>query len=206
MVKTRRGAALRRPGASGRRRKPTRAELRRLRLFVFDVDGVLTDGAIYLGPGELELKRFAVEDGTAFKLLEALGREVAIVSGRRSEVVGKRAAELGVREVLQDVSDKAACIDELCRARGLDPARVFFQGDDLIDLPAMRRVGCAVAPANAPAEVRRAAAHVTARAGGYGAAREAVEWVLRGAGELREAIDAYEGMKRDGRSRAGAAR
>ncbi|MFN2433121.1 MAG: KdsC family phosphatase [Gemmatimonadota bacterium] len=191
----------RRPGARGAtddRGRATPELLRALRLFVFDVDGVLTDGAIYLGPGDLELKRFAVEDGTAFKLLEGLGRELAIVSGRRSAVVVKRARELGVRHVFQGVGDKERCIADLCRRRGLALERVFFQGDDLIDLPALRRVGCPVAPANAPAEVRAAALFVTPRAGGEGAVRDAVEWALRGAGLYDRAVQAYARDKRKG--------
>jgi 3-deoxy-D-manno-octulosonate 8-phosphate phosphatase (KDO 8-P phosphatase) len=171
--------------------------LRGLRLFVFDVDGVLTDGAIYLGPGEIELKRFAVEDGTAFMLLHALGKETALVSGRESEPVLKRARELGVREVQQGIADKEACLEALCRRRGIPMAQVFFQGDDLIDLPAIRRVGCGVAPANAAPEVRRAALFVTPRAGGHGAARDAVEWVLRETGEYEAALAAYARGKRE---------
>lgn len=170
--------------------------MRDLELFVFDVDGVLTDGAIYLGPGEMELKRFAVEDGTAMVLLRALGKEIAWVSGRESDVVLKRARELGVGEVFQGVQDKQACIEALCRGRGLRMAQVFFQGDDLIDLAALRRVGCPVAPANAAAEVRRAALFVTPRPGGSGAARDAVEWVLRESGRYREARSVYTRSKR----------
>jgi 3-deoxy-D-manno-octulosonate 8-phosphate phosphatase (KDO 8-P phosphatase) len=184
------------------RRAPSRAlaaRLRRLRLFVFDVDGVLTDGAIYLGPGGLELKRFAVEDGTAFKLLEALGKEAVFLSGRTSAVVRKRARELGVRVVVQGVDDKEGCLRRLCRSRSLAPARAFFMGDDLIDLPAMRLAGCAVAPPNAAPEVRRAALHVTRREGGRGAARDAVEWVLRASGEYRAALDGYARRKKDAR-------
>ena len=175
------------------------ARLRRLRLFVFDVDGVLTDGAIYLGPGGLELKRFAVEDGTAFKLLEALGKEAVFLSGRTSAVVRKRARELGVRVVVQGVDDKEGCLRRLCRSRSLAPSRAFFMGDDLIDLPAMRLAGCAVAPPNAAPEVRRAALHVTRREGGRGAARDAVEWVLRASGEYAAALDGYARRKKDAR-------
>jgi 3-deoxy-D-manno-octulosonate 8-phosphate phosphatase (KDO 8-P phosphatase) len=171
--------------------------LRGLELFVFDVDGVLTDGALYLGPGDLELKRFAVEDGTAFGLLHSLGKRTALVSGRESIVVAKRALELGVGEVIQGVSDKEACIEGLCSRFGIAMAQVFFQGDDLIDLPALRRVGCPVAPANAAAEVREAVLFVTPRPGGLGAARDAVEWVLRETGGYRAAIEAYARAKRE---------
>lgn len=177
-----------------------RGRLRGLELFVFDVDGVLTDGAIYLGTGDLELKRFAVEDGTAMVLLHSLGKETAWVSGRESEIVLKRARELGVGEVVQAVSDKRACIEALCRRRGIGMEQVFFQGDDLIDLPALECVGCAVAPANAVAEVRRAALFVTPRAGGFGAARDAVDWVLRESGEYPAALEAYACAKREVRS------
>lgn len=204
-----------RQGSMGTTREPAarrdgsptlRRLLRGLRLFVFDVDGVLTDGALYLGPGDLELKRFAVEDGTAFRLIQALGKEVAVVSGRASVVVTKRARELGVREVVQGVADKAACLEGLCRTRRLELAQVFFQGDDLIDLKAMRSVGCPVAPANAVEEVRRAALYVTPRPGGAGAARDAVEWVLRESGEYERAVAAYAHEKRARRAAAPAAK
>lgn len=183
-----RGTAAR---ASARRRL-----LRELRLFVFDVDGVLTDGALYVGPGDLELKRFAIEDGTAFVLLQALGKETALVSGRESPALAKRARELGVGKVVQCVDDKLACIEELCRARRIGLRQVFFQGDDLIDLPALERVGCPVAPANAVSEVRRAALFVTSRPGGFGAVRDAVDWVLRSSGEYEAAVAAYVAGKR----------
>ena len=179
-----------------------RRRLRELRLFVFDVDGVLTDGALYLGPGDLELKRFAVEDGTAFVLLRALGREAAWISGRDSVVVRQRARELGVGEVHQNVSDKEACVEALCRARGLGWEHVFYQGDDLIDLAALRRAGCPVAPANAAPEVRAAALFVSPRPGGWGAVRDAVEWVLREAGQYEEAVEAYVRSKRAAADRA----
>jgi 3-deoxy-D-manno-octulosonate 8-phosphate phosphatase (KDO 8-P phosphatase) len=155
------------------------ARATRVRLLVLDVDGVLTDGGLYYGPEGEELKRFDVQDGLAIVEAQRAGLAVAIISGRRSVAVSRRAAELGVAEVHQGVRDKTAVFEALQERSGLAPSDLAVMGDDLPDLPLMRRAGLALAPANAVAEVRRTAHWVSRRPGGGGAVREAIEWLLR---------------------------
>jgi 3-deoxy-D-manno-octulosonate 8-phosphate phosphatase (KDO 8-P phosphatase) len=155
------------------------ARATRVRLLVLDVDGVLTDGGLFYGPEGEELKRFDVQDGLAIVEAQRAGLAVAIISGRRSVAVSRRAAELGVAEVHQGVGDKTAVLEALRERSGLAPSDLAVMGDDLPDLPLMRRAGLALAPANAVAEVRRRAHWVSRRPGGGGAVREAIEWLLR---------------------------
>jgi 3-deoxy-D-manno-octulosonate 8-phosphate phosphatase (KDO 8-P phosphatase) len=151
----------------------------RVRLLVLDVDGVLTDGGILVGAAGDETKRFHVHDGLALVAARGAGLQVAVLSGRASAAVTRRMAELGVAEVHQGVADKAAALDALRARLGLGIAEVAMMGDDLPDLPAMARAGLALAPANAAAEVKRAADWVARRRGGDGAVREAVEMLLK---------------------------
>jgi len=151
----------------------------RVRLLVLDVDGVLTDGGLYYGPNGEELKRFDVQDGLAIVEAQRAGLAIAIISGRRSLAVGRRAAELGIAEVHQGAGDKTSVLEALRERLGLAPADLAVMGDDLPDLPIMRVAGLCLAPANAVAEVRRMAHWVSRRPGGGGAVRDAVEWLLR---------------------------
>jgi len=158
------------------------ARARAVRLLLLDVDGVLTDGRLIYGPAGEETKVFHVRDGHAIVLARAAGIEVAVVSGRKSAAVSRRLEDLGVREVHQGVGDKAALLPDLCARHGLRPAEVAFMGDDLPDLPLLRQVGLALAPADGALEVRRLAHWTALRPGGGGAVREAVEWLLRARG------------------------
>lgn len=151
----------------------------RIRLLVLDVDGVLTDGGLLYGPAGEETKRFHVHDGFALVAARKAGLQVAILSSRASAAVTRRMTELGVGEVHQGVADKATALDALRERLGLRSAEVAMMGDDLPDLPAMARAGLALAPANAVAEVRRAAHWIGRRRGGEGAVREAVEMLLK---------------------------
>jgi 3-deoxy-D-manno-octulosonate 8-phosphate phosphatase (KDO 8-P phosphatase) len=151
----------------------------RIRLLVLDVDGVLTDGGLYYGPSGEDIKRFHAQDGLALVEARRAGLALAVVSGRTSASVTRRLAELGITEVHQGVEDKSAVLAALMTRLGLDPAEVAAMGDDLGDLPLMRRAGLALAPLNAVREVRDAAHWVSRRAGGEGAVREAVELLLR---------------------------
>lgn len=151
----------------------------RIRLLVLDVDGVLTDGGlVYTASGE-DTKRFHVHDGLALVAALKAGLQIAVFSGRASAAVTRRMAELGVAEVHQGVADKVAALDALLARLGLAPREVAMMGDDLPDLAAMARAGLALAPANAVAEVKRAAHWVARRRGGEGAVREAVEMLLK---------------------------
>jgi 3-deoxy-D-manno-octulosonate 8-phosphate phosphatase (KDO 8-P phosphatase) len=151
----------------------------RIRLLVVDVDGVLTDGGLDYGAAGEETKRFFVQDGLALVAARRAGLAVAVISGRASAAVTRRMTELGVSEVHQGVQDKAAAVESVMGRLGLRAAEVAVMGDDLPDLPLMKQAGLALAPANAVAEVRRAADWVARRAGGAGAVRDAVEMLLK---------------------------
>ncbi len=154
----------------------------RIRLLVLDVDGVMTDGRLYLnGRGE-EIKVFDVRDGYGLKRVLDAGIEVAIITGRSSEAVERRARELGITEVHQGVGGKGPFLDELLRSRSLEPASVCCVGDDIPDLPLLERAGLPVAVADAAVEVRDAAALITKRRGGRGAVREVCELILAARG------------------------
>jgi 3-deoxy-D-manno-octulosonate 8-phosphate phosphatase (KDO 8-P phosphatase) len=155
------------------------ARAARIRLLVLDVDGVLTDGGLVYGPSGEETKRFHVRDGLALVAARAAGLEIGVISGRASAAVTRRMAELGVHLVHQGVADKGAVFDAMRATLGLLPAEVAMMGDDLTDLDLMKRVGLALAPSDAVAEVRRAAHWVSRCRGGDGAVREAVEFLLK---------------------------
>lgn len=152
---------------------------RAIRLVVLDVDGVLTDGHLYYGPGGEEGKVFHVQDGLALAGARLAGLQVAIVSGRTSPAVSRRMVDLGIQEVHQGVENKAEFFAALLRRLGLTPDQVAYMGDDLPDLPLLTTVGLALAPADAVPEVRSAAHWVARRPGGAGAVRDAVEAILR---------------------------
>ena len=165
-----------------RRGTPSRARLRRIRLLVLDVDGVLTDGGLYYGPDGEEWKRFHVHDGLALARAVAAGFPVAVVSSRRSAAVARRCAELGLADVHQGVADKLGVYEDLRARHGCRNAEVACMGDDLPDLPLLRRAGLAVAPADAVPVVRRTARWVSQAPGGRGAVREVLEAILRARG------------------------
>jgi len=156
---------------------------RKLRLVLSDVDGVLTDGTVLLLPGGGEAKAFHVRDGLGIVLARRAGLRVGLLSGRSSDTVARRAAELGVEVVRQGVSDKAAALREIVAAEGIAAHEVAYMGDDVNDLPVMAEVGLSAAPADAPFEVRAQAFMVTDAGGGHGCFREFVEAVLRSRGE-----------------------
>ena len=163
----------------------------RIRLLVLDIDGVLTDGRVIYDSGGGETKHFDVTDGHGLKLLQRAGVEVALLSGRESVVNRRRAAELGIGEVVEDAKIKLPVLEEMLRRKGLEPEEVAYMGDDLIDLPAMRAVGLALAPASARPEAKAAAHWVSRRAGGRGAVRDACELILRASGKWQEVTARY---------------
>lgn len=163
----------------------------RIKLMAFDIDGVMTDGGLTYTDDGRELKTFNVMDGLGLKFMQKAGIELAIVTGRTSGVVAARAADLGITHVYQGVADKRSAVAGLIEKLGLYWPEVAFMGDDLIDLPAMTRCGFAVAPANAHPLVKERAHAVTDKAGGRGAVREAVEFVLAAQGKLEAIFAAY---------------
>ena len=150
-----------------------------IELLAVDVDGVLTDGVIAVDDRGLESKHFHVRDGLAYALWHRAGKQSAIFSGRRAEVVDRRAAELKIAHVAQGLAEKAEPLLSLLARLGLEPRQVCFVGDDLVDLPALRVAGLAACPADAVVEVRDSVHLVTKAAGGRGAVREAVEVILK---------------------------
>lgn len=159
-----------------------RARAARVRYLLLDVDGVLTDGTIYLDSAGREIKAFNILDGSGIRLALTAGLGVGLLSGRRSPVVTRRARELGIRDVHQGASDKAAVYERLRRRHALRDAEVAYMGDDVIDLPLFARVGLAVSVPNAHARVRAAAHWTTVSPGGRGAVRELIDLVLAARG------------------------
>ncbi|MDD3582358.1 MAG: HAD hydrolase family protein [Desulfobacca sp.] len=155
---------------------------RRIRLLLLDVDGVLTDGRIIYTDAGQELKFFHVRDGHGIKLAQRFGIEVALITGRHSEVVNHRAQDLGITRVFQSVRDKIVILHELLDLLKLEPRQVAAMGDDLVDLALFRQVGLAIAVADAVPEVQDAAHWVTSLPGGRGAVRETCELLLQAQG------------------------
>ena len=164
---------------------------RRVRLAAFDVDGVLTDGTLYLTDGGEEIKAFNSQDGHGLKMLRESGVELAIITGRSSRSVQLRAKNLGIELLYQGVEDKARAFAELLAARGLDAAATAYLGDDVIDLPVLPRCGLALAVPEAPLLVRQHAHYVTRAGGGRGAVREACELIMHAQGTLDARLRAY---------------
>lgn len=152
---------------------------KKIRLVILDVDGVLTDGRIVYDANGVESKFFNVKDGHGIKLLQRAGIRVAIISGRESEVVTRRAAELGIDLVYQRALDKIGPYEEILEKTGLTDSEIAYMGDDLPDVPLLRRVGLAAAPADALEYVLSHAHLVTATRGGWGAVRELCDLILR---------------------------
>ena len=172
---------------------PDRA--RNIRLLAMDVDGVLTEGGIFLGSaggGVIEFKRYYIQDGMGLHLLKMAGVRAAILTGRESDSVRLRARELGIEDCVQDrKARKLPAFRELCLRRGIAPEEAAFIGDDLPDLGILRIVGLPVAVGNAVAEVRAACAVQLTRTGGHGAVREFVELLLKARGEWDELVEQY---------------
>lgn len=170
------------------------AVARRIRLVGLDVDGVLTDGGIYLGDvdgARMEFKRFDILDGVGIKMLQFAGIEVAIITGRVSDSVALRAKELGIADVVQDVhARKLPALRKLLATKGIDEQEVAFVGDDLPDLGVLRVVGLPVVVANCTEDVAHLGIRLT-RNGGHGAVREFAELLLRARGEWHDLVEAY---------------
>ncbi len=164
---------------------------RAVKLAIFDVDGVLTDGRLYFLPDGSEFKTFNTLDGHGIKMLIASGVQTAIISGRKTPVVERRSQNLGIQHLFQGREDKLVVLDGLLAELGLSYEQVAYLGDDLPDLPVIRRVGLGMAVASADGFVRQHAHGVTQARGGEGAAREFCELILRAQGNLDAAQAAY---------------
>jgi 3-deoxy-D-manno-octulosonate 8-phosphate phosphatase (KDO 8-P phosphatase) len=194
------------------------ARAKRIKLVLFDVDGVLTDGTIWFFPAPtsaaratdraraqkgdapgfgivsqnlIEAKGFNAHDGTAISLARLGGLKTGMITKRISETVALRARDLRIDFLFQGAENKSRVLDQILDESGLGENQVAFVGDDVIDLPVMRRCGLAIAVANARPQVKTIAHYRTPSGGGHGAARDAVEYILRAQGKLRKVIDAY---------------
>jgi 3-deoxy-D-manno-octulosonate 8-phosphate phosphatase (KDO 8-P phosphatase) len=161
-------------------------------LLILDVDGVMTDGSIYLDDDGRETKRFHVRDGFGIKLWQKLGLRVAIITGRSGRVVQHRARELGITLVIQGAADKSAALDDLLGRAGLSTAQTAYLGDDWPDLGPMKRVAYPMAVADADGRILAAAVYTTTRPGGHGAVREAIDHLIGAKGLLDRARGLYD--------------
>ncbi len=164
---------------------------RRIKLIIFDVDGVLTDGSLFYGDTGEEYKAFNSRDGHGIKMLRASGVDAAILTGRTSQVVAHRARNLGIARIIQGSEDKLASYQHLLGEVGLLPEETAFMGDDVVDLPVMTACGFSAAPADAHDLVKRHARMFANKAGGHGAVREVCEFILDAQGKLEDALAPY---------------
>src|ERR1700733_4261336 len=202
---------------------------KKIRLLLFDVDGVLTDGKLYIFPAPagvqqttqehaaehggkggfgllshdyLEAKGFHAHDGTSISLARLAGIKTGLITKRISETVALRARDLKLEFVRQGIHDKRTAFEEVLKEAGLKPEEAAFVGDDIIDLPAMRLAGLAIAVKNARAEVKKEAHYITPNAGGDGALRDAVEYILKAQGKWKEIVEAYLSERSPNESRS----
>jgi 3-deoxy-D-manno-octulosonate 8-phosphate phosphatase (KDO 8-P phosphatase) len=173
---------------------------RKIKLLLFDVDGVLTDGKLFFLPppagsqqSSIEFKGFHAHDGASISLARLGGIKTGLITKRKSETVALRARDLKLEHVHQGVQDKRGCFEGILKQEGLKPEQAAFVGDDVIDLPAMRAGGFAIAVKNARAEVKKEAHYVTPHAGGEGALRDAVEFILKAQGKWKQVVESYIG-------------
>ena len=204
------------------------ARARKIKLIIFDVDGVLTDGKIWIFPAPsggpqsgaqqsileksaqhggqggfglhstslIEAKGFHAHDGTAISLARLAGIKTGIITKRISETVALRARDLKIDHVYQGIQDKASVFAQILEKDGITAAEAAFVGDDVIDLPAMRKCGLAIAVKNARPEVKAEAHWTTSHAGGDGAARDAVEYILKAQGKWKQVVEDYISERR----------
>jgi 3-deoxy-D-manno-octulosonate 8-phosphate phosphatase (KDO 8-P phosphatase) len=164
---------------------------KRLRVLIFDIDGVMTDGGLYYADGGEEMKAFHVRDGLGIKLAQAAGLATAIITGRDSPLVKQRAHDLGIAHLIQGAGDKAAAFAGLLDSCGMRAEEAGFVGDDIVDLPVLKRCGLAIAVADATELVKQQAHYVTRAHGGHGAVREVCELVLHAQGSLQRVMQPY---------------
>lgn len=162
-----------------------------VKLVIFDVDGVLTDGSLYFGDDGQEYKAFNSRDGLGMTMLLNSGVEIAIITGRTSDVVTHRMKNLQIKHVYQGQQDKLPAFESLVEKLQLQPQEVAYVGDDVVDLPILIRVGFAIGVADAHPLVKKHVHWLTANKGGYGAARDACEFILDAQGKLQTALQEY---------------
>jgi 3-deoxy-D-manno-octulosonate 8-phosphate phosphatase (KDO 8-P phosphatase) len=167
-------------------------KLQKVRLLILDVDGVMTDGRIVIDDAGLESKQFDVKDGHGLKMLMRCDIDVVLLTGRKSRVVEHRAADLGITEVHQGIHNKLEAFTKILAGRKLAPEETAYVGDDVVDIPLLKRVGFSAAVADAVSEVRQAVDYVTQNSGGKGAVREVCEAILKAQDRWEEVAARYE--------------
>ena len=175
--------------------RPPQTELesraRALRVLLFDFDGVLTDGGVYIDADGRELKRFSIKDGAEVALASKFGLITGIISARASSATNSRAAELGMKIVMQGVASKRQALGDVLAGHNVTTAEVAYMGDDLVDLAVIGEVGLAGCPADAAAEVAAACHWVSRQPGGQGAAREFIELILKARGQWDDVLSQH---------------
>ncbi len=166
---------------------------KRIKMLLLDVDGVMTDGGVILGPGKMELKKFNIHDGMGVTLARAAGLLVGILTGRISEAVRKRAKELKIDEVHQGFFYKEEGYLAILKKRRLKDEEIAYVGDDLLDIPILKRAGLSICVANGVPEAKKVSHYVTRRRGGEGAVREVVDLLLTAMGKKEAALDSVLG-------------
>ncbi|MBI5971233.1 MAG: HAD family hydrolase [Deltaproteobacteria bacterium] len=166
-------------------------KIEHVRLVIFDVDGVMTDGRIHYTDQGVEIKSFNVKDGHGIKLLMRAGIEAGIITARQSKTVDVRARDLGITIVAQGRKDKLEAFEEIIKKQGIKPEEAAYVGDDVVDLPVLRRVGFSVAVSDAVDTVKAAVDYVTRKKGGNGAVREVVELILKAQGKWDSVMERY---------------
>ncbi len=162
-----------------------------IKLVIFDIDGVLTDGTLFFDNQGEEYKAFNSKDGHGIRMLMECGLQAAVITGRKSQLVAHRMHDLGVEILFQGYRDKRPAFDELLKNTGLDASQIAYIGDDVVDLPVMQRAGMSIAVQDAHPFVIQHADYVTERGGGKGAAREAIELILQAQQLLAAKLDSY---------------
>jgi len=173
------------------RRKDLKPIAKKIKLFLMDVDGVLTDGRLYYTETGEEIKVFDVRDGLGIKLLQRSGIEVGVISGRSSKALLKRLEELGIEEVHTGRNDKLEVLEKILKEKNLKAEEVAYVGDDYLDVPVLKVVGFPATVKDAPSLVKRHALYVSKREGGRGAVREIAEFLLSLRGELKGLLEGY---------------
>ena len=170
---------------------PTLERARAVRVMIFDVDGVLTDGRLYYNDAGEEMKAFSTVDGQGIRMLKESGVEIAILTARRSELVAHRARNLGIAHVIQGAHDKRVAFLDLAASLGVDARACGYMGDDVVDLPVLTRCGFAATTCEAPEIIRRRVHFIASQPAGAGAVREVCESLLRAQGTLDAALAPY---------------
>ncbi|MCK5256479.1 MAG: HAD-IIIA family hydrolase [Deltaproteobacteria bacterium] len=173
-------------------KKLDQERLKLIKLLILDVDGVLTDGKIIYNDRGEEIKAFDVKDGHGIKLLMRSGMEIALITGRKSEVVLHRARDLGIEQVYQKVTNKMEVYEKILNDKKLEDENVGFVGDDLVDIPVLKRVGFSAAVLDAVSEVKEIADYIASKKGGGGAVREICELLLKAQNKWKGVTERYQ--------------